>query len=167
MQCRAQHKLIFFISLAGFCSHSDLHSVRSILHAVPSVANFKPGHTSVLYSRQWDGCILSVARIPSCCHLLSSDLSMRTESGTKRWQPELCCGSLGTTSPAVPTSRLICCCCILVVSCLISSPLFPASLLHLVCCTAESSGAQGQYCKMFSTVWGMMRYCASSKPFLW
>ena len=136
VQHRAQHKLIFFSSLAGFRSHSDLDSVRSILHAVPSIANFKPGHIPVLYSSQWGGCILSVARIPSCCYSSCSNLSMRTESATNRRQPELCCGSLGTTSPTVPTSRLMCCCCIPVVSCLISSPLVPAFLLYLVWCTA-------------------------------
>lgn len=84
---------------------------------------------------------------------------MRTESATIGRQPELCCGSLGTTSLAVPTSHLMCCCCILV-SCLISSPLLPAPLLYLEWCTAEASGAQAQYCEIRSTVWGMIRYCA-------
>lgn len=156
MQHRAQYKLIFFSSLAEFLSHSD-RSVRSILHAVPSIANFKPGCISVLNISQWYSCI-SVARTPSCCRLSCSNLSMRTESATNRRQQELCYGSLGTTS--LPTSRLIRCCCILVVSCLISSPLIPASLLYLMWCTAETSGAQGQYCKMPSTVWSMIRYCA-------
>lgn len=93
---RAWQKLLCFSFLAGFCSHSDLHSVRSILHTVPSVANFKHGHISVRYSSQWDGCVPSMARIPSRCHLSCSNLSTRTESSTNRRQPELCCGSLGT-----------------------------------------------------------------------
>lgn len=47
-------------------------------------------------------------------------------------KPELRCGSLGTTSPAVPTSHLMCCSWIPVVSCFISPPLLPASLLYLM-----------------------------------
>lgn len=132
VQHRAQHKFIFFSSLVGFCSHSNLHSVRSILHSVASAANFKHGHISVLQSSQWDGCILSMARIPSCCHSSCSNLSTRTEPSTNRRQPELCCGSLGTTSPAVPTSHLMCCSWIPVVSCFVSLPLLSASFLCLM-----------------------------------
>lgn len=84
VQHRAQHKLIFFSSLAVFHSHFDLHSVRWVWHAIPWVANFKPGHISVLYGSQWDGYIPSMARIPSSCHSSCSNLSMRTESATTR-----------------------------------------------------------------------------------
>lgn len=126
------HFAIFFSSLAGFCSHSDLHSVRSILHSVARAANFKHGHISALQSSQWDGCIPSMARIPSRCHSSCSNLCTRTEPSTNRRQPELCCGSLGTTSPAVPTSHLMCCSWIPVVSCFVSLPLLSASFLCLM-----------------------------------
>lgn len=38
---------------AGFCSHSDLHSVKSMLLAVFCISNFKFGHISKLYSSQY------------------------------------------------------------------------------------------------------------------
>lgn len=128
--------------------------MRSILHSVASAANFKHGHISVLQSSQWDGCIPSMARIPSRCHSSCSNLCTRTEPSTNRRQPELCCGSLGTTSPAVPTSHLMCCSWIPVVSCFVSLPLLSASFLCLMWWAAEAPGAQGQCCEVSSTVWG-------------